>query len=701
MSAGFLAFDPLLDGRVLLGLSVLVLGFLLLAIWRGLPGWLFRGLAASVLIAALLNPSWQREERDPQSDIALVVVDETSSQTITPRSGQTRMALENVASQFDLLNDRSGAGNSISARIVHVEDGTGADADSGSRVLSALAEAAASISPDRIAGAIIISDGRIDDAEALTAFPAPVHHLLTGRPDEWDRRLVLETAPAYAIVGESIDLGIRVETLGNPPAAGESQVPVFLSVDGAEPRAFSVPVGQSFRLPLELLHGGTNVLQLIVPDAVGELTNQNNQAIVSINGIRDRLRVLLVSGEPYAGERTWRNLLKADPAVDLVHFTILRPPSKQDGVPVFELSLIAFPTRELFMEKINEFDLIIFDRYRNRDVLPNLYLENVVNYVRDGGALLVASGPTFAGADSLFRSPLGAILPAAPTGQVFEEGYVPTVSELGDRHPVTGGLAAATGTVSATGEPAAWGRWFRLVETEPLRGQVLMTGLEDRALLVLDRVGRGRIAQLGSDHAWLWSRGFEGGGPQLELLRRLAHWLMKEPELEEEILSAETSGADVTITRRSLGEVTGDISVTGPDGGVAALTLTETGPGAWQASFAATLNGLYQIENGAMTAVAAVGPAAPREFVNAISTADILAALVATTRGATVRLDDGVPEIRLVRDGRVSAGNGWIGLARRGAYQVTDITLTPLAPAWLMLALALVLSLAAWRIEGR
>ena len=98
---------------------------------------------------------------------------------------------------------------------------------------------------------------------------------------------------------------------------------------------------------------------------------------MQINGVRDRLRVLLVSGEPHAGERTWRNLLKSDASVDLVHFTILRPPEKQDGVPVDELSLIAFPTRELFIEKIEDFDLIIFDRYRRRGILPSLYLENI------------------------------------------------------------------------------------------------------------------------------------------------------------------------------------------------------------------------------------------------------------------------------------------------------------------------------------
>ena len=79
-----------------------------------------------------------------------------------------------------------------------------------------------------------------------------------------------------------------------------------------------------------------------------------------------------------------------------------------------------------------------------------------------------------------------------------------------------------------------------------------MEGPDGRPLLVLDREGEGRVALLASDQAWLWGRGYEGGGPQLELLRRLAHWLMKEPELEEEALSATAEGQTLTITRRSL-----------------------------------------------------------------------------------------------------------------------------------------------------
>ena len=278
--------------------------------------------------------------------------------------------------------------------------------------------------------------------------------------------------------------------------------------------------------------------------------------------MRDRLRVLLVTGEPHPGERVWRNILKSDPSVDLVHFTILRPPEKQDGTPIRELSLIAFPIRELFDAKLDDFDLIIFDRYSRRGVIPEAYLENIARYVRNGGALLEAAGPNFGTPMSLSRTPLGAILPAEPTGDVYEEGFKPQVTALGRRHPVTADLPGAG---PRGGEPS-WGRWFRQVDARAHRGVTVMTGDRGEPLLVLDRVGKGRVAQLLSDEMWLWARGFEGGGPQAELLRRLAYWLMKEPDLEENDLRAAVDGDRLVVTRQSLEPDDRPVTVTAPDG---------------------------------------------------------------------------------------------------------------------------------------
>jgi hypothetical protein len=685
---GSVVLDPLLPWPLIAGLAALALAAAGLALWRGLAGWWLRALGGAALVAALLNPALQEEERAPLTDIVLLVVDETASQSLADRAAQTAAAAAHVEAAVAAL-----PGTEL--RRVTVPD---AEGDGGSRVATALARALAEEPAGRVAGAIVVTDGRIHDAEALPAMPAPLHVLLTGRAADWDRRLVIETAPAFAILGEEVRLRLRVEDQGAVPLEAGGLAELDIAIDGGEPMRFHVPVGQVMEVPVTLGHAGINVLQFAVPELPGELTARNNAGVVQINGVRDRLRVLLVSGEPHAGERTWRNLLKSDPSVDLVHFTILRPPDKQDGVPVSELSLIAFPTRELFVEKIDEFDLIIFDRYRRRGILPASYFENIRAYVEGGGAVLVAAGPDYAAADSIYRTALAAILPGAPTARVIEEGFRPEVSALGLRHPVTDGLEGAAG--GSDGGPA-WGRWFRLVEVTATSGQVVMEGPEGRPLLILDRVGEGRVALLASDHAWLWARGYEGGGPQAELLRRLAHWMMKEPELEEEALVLTPERRGIGILRRTLAEGPRSVTVTAPDGTETAVDLTEEAPGRHIGSFTGDETGLYRVRDGELERVIALGPAAPREFEQTVADAALLAPAVAATRGGIVRIEEGLPDIRRVAEGRPAAGRGWIGITPRGAYVTTDLSIRPLLPAWAFLLFASALVIGGWLREGR
>jgi len=698
---GTLVFDPLLPWLVLYAATGLAVLGIVVALWRGLAGWWLRGLTAAVLLLAIANPSLQEEDRAPLSDIVLAVVDDSASQRIGDRPSQTAAALAAVQAEVAALPNTE-------LRVVRLGDAPG---DEGTLLMTALAEALAGEPRARVAGAILITDGQAHDLPAAPAMPAPVHVLLTGQDSDWDRRLTIRNAPAFAILGEDVMLTLRIDDEGAVPSGLGDTAELAISIDGVPPQQFSVPTGEDLELPLRLPHGGMNVLQFQVATVDTELTDRNNAAVVQINGVRDRLRVLLVSGEPHAGERVWRNLLKSDASVDLVHFTILRPPEKQDGVPVTELSLIAFPTRELFVEKIKEFDLIIFDRYRQRGILPTSYLENVAEYVRNGGTVLMAAGPEFGTADSLFRSPLADILPVVPSGRVIEEGFVPTMTELGHRHPVTAGLdgfmpaddggeASASATADRAEGPA-WGRWFRMVDVQATRGQVVMEGAGGQPLLVLDRVGEGRVAMLASDHAWLWGRGYEGGGPQLELLRRLAHWMLKEPELEEEALTATAQGQTLTFTRRTIGDPPGDLTITAPDGTETILPMPQTAPGRHELVWEAPEMGLYRLAQGDLTAVVAVGPSAPREFEQTLASDTVLAPVVEAGRGGMLRLADGAPDIRVVREGRVAAGRGWIGITPRNAFITQDVSIAPLLPAWAWLLIASMLTLAAWLREGR
>ncbi|HEX6102862.1 MAG TPA: hypothetical protein VF031_07430 [Alphaproteobacteria bacterium] len=687
-----ISLAPLIPLPVLLALAALAAVLVLFGLVRRARGSVLRAFAFAALLAALANPSWVQERREPLSDVAVIVADESASQHIDGRDDDTQAAVAELEQRLRRL-----PGTEV--RVVRVADAAGEEGeagDEGTRLFSALERALTDVPRRRIAGVIAVTDGQIHDAPESAAaleLAAPFHVLLTGRDDEIDRRLIVKEIPTYGIVGQRQSMVLRVDDM--PGDAGGAAA-VTIRRDGRPLGTADLAIGEDAVIEFMLEHAGPTVFEIEAAARDGELTLANNRAVVVVNGVRDRLRVLLVSGEPHAGERTWRNLLKADPAVDLVHFTILRPPEKQDGTPIRELSLIAFPIRELFEVKLDEFDLIIFDRYRQRGVLPRYYYENIAAYVEKGGALLESTGPSYASSFSLYRTPLGEALPAEPLGRVIEGGFKPRITDLGRRHPVTADLPGSGG------EEPQWGRWFRLVDVGVTRGFTVMSGTEGRPLLVLDRYGEGRVAQIMSDHVWLWSRGFEGGGPQAELLRRLAHWLMKEPDLEEEDLRAAVHAGKLEITRRSLDQEPPEVRVTTPSGATRALRLEASGGGRWSATMPAEEVGLYRVDDDPLTAFAASGALNPIELADVRSTPEILAPIAAETGGTVRRLqNDGVPELRKVRPGREASGNGWIGIAANRDYLVTGIDQVPLMPGFVALALLLGTALIAWYREGR
>ncbi|MBT3792120.1 MAG: hypothetical protein HOF95_03750 [Rhodospirillales bacterium] len=696
-----IVFAPLVDWAIIItlgGAGAVVAAY---AAWQGARGWGLRTLAMAALIALLANPSIREEKREPLSDIAVVVVDESPSQNIGPRREHAEAALNHIKkmterdSLLEIRVVRAGKPRAISKNDAGAA--TQIPKDRGTRLFEALSRVMGDIPPDRFAGAVMITDGQVHDvpkSATTLPFPAPLHTVLTGTRNVNDRRLVVERAAGFGIVNEAVTLTLRIEESGK--ASGRARVTI--TRDGKKPRDLDLATGFSHSIELTVDHGGPNVFEIAVAPAAGELTLANNRAAVVVNGIRDRLRVLLISGLPHAGERVWRNLLKADPSVDLVHFTILRPPEKQDGTPVNELSLIAFPTRELFEEKLDDFNLIIFDRYHRRGVLPVNYLHNIVKYVRNGGAILEAGGPALATPLGLFRTPLRTILPLAPTGRVFKRGFRAEITPLGRRHPVTANLG---GHKNNKAKPQ-WGRWFRLVEAKPLRGSVVMQGLNNQPVLSLDRVGKGRIAQLLTDHIWLWARGFEGGGPQAELLRRTAHWLMKEPDLEENDLRASILGTQLSITRRSLKKNPSPVTIIKPSGKRETKALKERGDG--RATTMMTINepGLYRItdKGGKRVVFAAAGTLNPLEFSDVTTSPKHLAPLAKATKSGILWAADGMPDIRRPKPGRALHGRGWLGLRANGDYIVRGVNEIPLAPALLALLLALGLMIAAWRREG-
>ncbi|HEX4027636.1 MAG TPA: hypothetical protein VHX18_08445 [Rhizomicrobium sp.] len=683
-----LAFAPLIPLPFLTALAVIALLITAYALFMRARGAWARGLAFAVLLFALAGPLLVREKHAPLSDVAVIVTDRSQSMSLGKRAAQAESARQQVKK---LLAAEPG----LIVRETSVTT-TATGENNGTQAFAALNAALADVPQSRVAGAILITDGEVHDAPSPEAMNlhAPLQVLVAGKRGERDRKLTVESAARFAIVGQSAPMRLRVDDLGG---SGETSAVLEIRIDGKPFGSRLVPVGKDTDIKVPVSHEGENLVELSAAPGPAELTLENNHAVVTVSGVRDRLRVLLVSGEPHAGERVWRNLLKADPSVDLVHFTILRPPDKQDTTPINELSLIAFPSRELFQEKLGSFDLVVFDRYSERGVLPLAYFQNLASYVQDGGALLISSGPEFAGPESVYRTPLSQVLPVQPTGQIYTGPFKPMVTDDGMAHPVTRELPGRNQDKT----PPTWGRWFRIIGGNKIAGQTVMADGANRPLLVLDRVGKGRVAELMSDQTWLWARGFEGGGPQAELLRRLAHWLMKEPELEAESLDAQIIGDHVRITRHTMAPQTPPVTLTLPSGKTQTLALTRAEPGIWRADAKADEMGLYRASDGILSTVTAAGPLNPKEVADMRATDEVLKPDAEATGGSVHWLEDGLPEIRRVGVGETASGDHWIGLRSNGAYRVTALEQQKLIPQWLALLIIAGALLLAWRLEGR
>lgn len=680
IGAARFGWDPALPPGAMTALGLLAAVLYGIYVWRGGGAPVSRALGLLFLIAGLMQPQMVRETREPAQDVALLVVDQSESLALAGRSEAARAAASALTTQLAAL-----PGLDVRTR----EARGGPD---GTMITSVIEDAFADVDRDRIGGVIVVTDGQAADPPPRPRDLAPLgpaHILIVGDPARGDRRIELTAAPAFGIVGEAMRVAGRVIDRSQ-----SAQVRVRVSIDGAAAAAVTTGAGGEFAVDVRLTHRGRNMVIVEAEPGPEEITLSNNRAAFAANGVRDRLRVLLITGEPHQGARVWRNLLKSDPAVDLIHFSILRPPEKQDYTPLDELALIPFPTEELFERRLNDFDLIIFDRSPRRGILQGYYFASIARRVEQGGALLITAGEGEAGLDSLYRTALGGILPAQPTGQIISRPFRPAPTALGRRHPVVRGLPA----------PERWGRWTRQIDARATAGQTVLQGADGRPLLVLDRAGQGRVAQLWSDQPWLWARGYDGGGPHGELLRRLAHWLMQEPELEDERLSMDVSERGLSLERSTLGAAPGPVEVIAPSGARSTASLAESEPGLWRGETPAGEQGLYEARAGALRAYAAVGPLNPREAAALNADPDILRPLAQATGGGVFLLgEDGrrVPQVRRIERGARAAGSDWLAIQRNGAYVVRAAAASPLGPGWAWAFAGLALLLFTWRREGR
>lgn len=686
--SSFTAIDwqPMLPPVVLAVLGGVFLALVVWGVFKRARGALWRALPVTVALMVLAGPRAVIEQRHPINDVAVIVVDDSGSMGIAGRSQQADSAVVSVTDALRAQN--------IDGRVSHGGK-TAPAASGGTHLMGAVAEAVSDVPRSRLAGVITVTDGEVHDApnEGKSPLPAgvPFHALIVGHRHESDRRVSIEQAPAYGLVGQTVTITAKVD---NPAETAGAALPLTVSIDGGAPETLSAPLGTAVTIPVTLHHAGQTLVDVAVPLLPGELTASNNRAAVVINGVRDRLKVLLVSGQPHSGERAWRALLKSDPNVDLIHFTILRPPSKDDGTPLNELALIPFPTKELFQDKLKDFDLVIFDRYSPSAIMPLNFFNNIVAYVQGGGAVMVAAGPEFADPGSLANTALSTILPAYPRGREDDGAFRPQLSDLGHRHPVTDDLVA----------PQGWGRWLRHTPVVQRRGHTVLATPSGNPLLILDSVEKGRVGLLLSDSLWLWAKGWDGGGPHAELVRRLSHWLMQEPELEEDALTLRADAGQLKIIRQSLTDLPPEsltATVTAPDQSQQTVSLHAASAGRAEATVPAPQPGVWKVEAAGKSAVTAVRSADPLEDRDLVATDSRLLPLATTTGGGVFWLEDGIPAIRAVSPGAATRGASWMGLRVNGDHAVTGVRSEPVIPVWLALALIVGGLVMAWWREGR
>ncbi len=689
-----LHFTPILEPHYLWAIAIVGGLLLALSVFYYRRGIIVRGLTFTAFMLALLNPSILKEERSYVKDVAVIVVDQSSSQKIGQRETRTSTALKSITKQIEDMN-------MFDLRILHAP--TDSALTNRTDLFEMLDQNLSDVPQRRRAGVIFLTDGQIHDVpqnEETFNIYGPVHNLLSGHKGEKDRQIVITHAPAYGLVGKNVTIKYRVEDTKN---INQPYATVTLTLHDGIQRTFDIPVNQEQEITLPLGHPSQNIFSLETEGIKDEITLANNKSAIIINGVRDRLRVLLVSGIPHTGERTWRDLLTSDPGVDLVHFTILREPKKFDYTPKKEMSLIAFPFQELFEVKLYDFDLIIFDRYRVNQILPRHYFANIAKYVREGGAFLEASGPAFSTRRSIDNTAIGDILPGKATGRILEESFTPQITELGHVHPVTKSLVW-NNIVSEQGKSPPWGPWLRTVIVDPVRGDTLMTSTNDWPLLLLDRVGKGRVAQISSDHIWLWSRGYKGGGPHAELLRRIVHWLMKEPELDERALNITTHKNDITVRKQNYMKTKEEtIAITLPNGEHITADLYDNGQGFLEYKHHAEQLGIYAFEdvNGARK-FAIIGDLNPPELRGVKTTQEKLAPLVAASHGTTIWLDKTpTPKVSTSKHARRFSGSNWLALKRNNDHTVTSVKDIPILPEWMVLFSLLAALLFLWHREGK
>src|SRR4051812_18203121 len=283
-----------------------------------------------------------------------------------------------------------------------------------------------------LGGVIVVSDGvdngrignaagaggalDVESGDFLKSLDAPVHAAWVGKPGLTDVAIARVLADDFAFVRTAVTIEAVVRVVGRGPGWDGKTLPVILRRDGVPIKVAEVTVEPgrtdyrvSFSFTPERV--GKYLYEIATPLLDGEAIAENNARAFLLKVIRDKIRVLQVTGRPAWDVRFLRGQLKHDPNVDLVAFFILRTPTDLELVPSEELSLIPFPTEELFQEQLRSFDLVFLQNFNFGPYGIGAYLGEIRRYVEEGGGLAMIGGDLSFTSGGWAGTPVADILP--------------------------------------------------------------------------------------------------------------------------------------------------------------------------------------------------------------------------------------------------------------------------------------------------
>ena len=603
---------------------------------------LLRLLLCAAVFFVLLEPGRRLLATSKEPDRVVIAVDTSASMSVGEGADQRIRAAGRAAQ--DVVDDVAARGfvpelwffdgaarKGSLEELKALKDGT-RPAEGAASTLSSVVDAVAGTEVAHVptGGVVIVSDGADTSglSPALTAdlrqrvaslggqTPAPLHTVVVGADSNF-RDVVLERAIAdeFAFVRNPMKIEVVLRQRG---FIGQV-VPLTLSEDGAVVARTEVTLagdGEEVRAQFELTpqRAGKRLYTVQAPVLDGEAIAENNRLDFTVKLIRDRIRVLQVAGRPSWDERFVRRLLKENPSVDLISFFILRSTTDISGANNNELSLIPFPTKELFTEQLHTFDVVIFQDFNYRPYQMDPYLKNVADYVKQGGGFLMIGGELTFSEGDYQGTPLAEVLPVrmrAGRGHLDVEPFTPVVTEAGQNHPITDVGVGGLGGRGVDGGPG-------FSALPPLSGVNLMAGLEPGAVALLTHpfanaddgapqpviaardVDKGRSVAVMTDSLWHWalpqlgSGGSGGVDAHRKLIANTLRWLIRDPELSHvKLVLATEGGRGVEPGAEVMAEVRTFNARYQPEGG-AKLKLTLTpldGPGGVAIGTSKTIEG--------------------------------------------------------------------------------------------------------------